>query len=655
MSIEEQAINTIKKLSLEMILRANSGHCGAALDCAPILYAIYHEAKVCPSQPNWINRDRVVLSNGHASAALYSILHLMGYDITIDDLKDFRTLGSITPGHPETNTPGVDCTTGALGQGIAVATGLAVAETMLNTRYNLKGINIIDHYTYLVCGDGDLMEGVSYESFSLGGLFKLNKLIVIYNKNNMTIDGNTDKTTVEDIKMRFTAQGFNVLDCDDNYKNIILAIKTAKKSKKPTLIICNTIIAKNTMYQNNPQAHANPYNEKEVKKLVASWGLDITPFCVSLDVYKHFKTLQNKGEQLFALWEDSLKLYKRYNLSKYKNLFTYNPQQIAKDININFNKSDISTRDASFKVLNVIAKKDVNFFGGSADLSKSTKAELTGLDYYSAKNYMGRNIAFGVREFAMANVINGIVLHGGLRGYCSTFLTFSDYMRPAIRLCAMMNVPSLFIFSHDSVALGQDGATHQPIEQLESLRLTPNLMVFRPADALETKYSYMYQVLNNCPMVLSLSKTENPIFSKAKYKDVSKGAYIISPEKNKHKLNAILIATGSEVEVAMRTKKLLEYKGYSIRVVSMPCRELFEKQDKSYIQSVLPNNFPTKIVVEAGVTRSWHSVAGRFGYVVGINTFGESGTKEELYDLFGVSAVNISNIAIDLIKRNKTN
>lgn len=655
MLIEEQAINTIKKLSLEMILRAGSGHCGAALDCAPILYSIYREAKVCPSQPNWINRDRIILSNGHASAALYATLHLMGYNITIDDLKDFRTLGSITPGHPEINTPGIDCTTGALGQGLSVASGLAVAETMLNSRYNTKDINIIDHYTYVVCGDGDLMEGVSYESFALAGFFKLKKLIVLYNKNNMTIDGPLNKTCTEDVKMRFASQGFNVLECDDNYKNIISSIKMAKKSKQPTLIICNTVIAKGTMYQNNPQAHSNPFNEKEVKKLVENWGLNTTPFFVNLDVYKHFKTLQNKGEQLFTLWEDMLKIYKRRSISKYNKLFTYNPEQIAKDLNISFNKGTISSVEASYKLLNVLSKKDVNLVGGSADLSKSTKSELLGQDYYNAKNYSGRNISFGVREFAMANIINGIALHGGLRGYCSTFLAFSDYMRPAIRLSAMMNVDSLFLLSHDSISLGQDGATHQPIEQLESLRLMPNLMVFRPADAIETKYSYIYHTLNNGPMVIALSKIQEPIVNKAKYADISKGGYIIARESNRFRLNAILVAAGSEIEVALRTKKLLEYKGYSVRVVSMPCRELFEKQSKTYIQSVLPADFPTKVVIEAGVTRSWHSVAGRFGYVVGVNTFGESGTKEELYDLFGVSAVNISNIAIDLIKRNCTN
>ena len=653
MSIQEQAINTIKKLSLDMIQHAGSGHAGASLDCAPILYSIYHEANVCPSDANWLNRDRVILSNGHASASLYATLHLMGYPITIDDLRDFRVLGSITPGHPEINTPGVDCTTGALGQGFATAVGLAAAERMLNSRYNRARYDIIDHYTYLICGDGDLMEGVSYEAGALAGLWQLNKLIVLYNKNDITIDGSTSLCTAENIKARFCAQGFDVLECDDNYVNIILSIRKAKQNNRPTLIIVQTKIAKGTSYEANPLAHAHPFNEKEIKTLSKKWGLEPEPFCVTLDVYKHFKTLQIQGEQKYQTWQKNVQKYSQKYPKGFKQIFNPNSNAIARALDINFGKNSISTIQANHKIINTYAKKLPNLVVGSADLAKSTLACVDGeKGVFGAKNPTSQNIAFGVREHAMSCITNGICLHGGIRAIASTFLAFSDYMRYGIRMSAMMDLPVLYIFTHDSIALGQDGPTHQPIEQLESLRILPNLMLFRPADANETKFAYMWYAQHQTPTIISLSKSPLPILN-VNYKEFCKGGYIVAKEKQRN-FNAILIATGSEVDIAIRAKKLLEYKGYSVRVVSMPCRELFEKQDDQYKQSVLPKDFATKVVIEAGVTRSWESMVGRFGHVVGVNTFGESGTPEELYDLFGVSAMNIYNIVVDLIKRNKT-
>ena len=653
MSIQEQAVNTIKKLSLDMIVHADSGHAGASLDCAPILYAIYHEAKICPTAPDWLDRDRVVLSNGHASASLYATLHLMGYSLGIDDLRDFRVLGSITPGHPEINTPGVDCTTGALGQGLGTAVGLCLAEKILANKYNKPKFNLFDHYTYVVCGDGDLMEGVSYESCALAGLWQLDKLIVLYNKNNITIDGGTTLSSAEDITARFEAQGFAVFDCDDNFANIALSIRQAKKSNKPSLIIVNTTIAKGTVYEGSAMAHAHPFNEKEVKSLARQWGVDAEPFCVSLDVYKHFKALQIQGEQEYKRWLALAHKYSQKYKKESKMLFSDKKSSIMRALDVKFSKDDISTIQASHKLVNAYACCDKNLLVGCADLAKSTQVYIDNQKYFGPKYPTAQNIAFGVREHAMSCVVNGITLHGALRGVASTFLAFSDYMKYGIRMSAMMDLPVLYVLTHDSIGLGQDGATHQPVEQLESLRLTPSVMVFRPCDATETKYAYMWYAEHNVPTIISLSKNEVPV-QKVAYKDFCKGGYILSKEK-RPQYNAILIATGSEVEVALRAQKLLEYKGFSIRVVSMPCRELFEKQTVEYQQAILPNSFATKVAIEAGVTRSWEGTVGRFGHVVGVNTFGESGTPEELYDLFGVSAMNIYNIVVDLIKRNKTN
>ena len=652
MLIQEKCVNTIKKLSLEMVNRAGSGHCGSSLDCASILYSIYSQAKISPNNPDFFNRDRVVLSCGHASAALYSVLHLCGFNILVTDLKDFRKVGSLTPGHPETTTPGVDCTTGALGEGIAYAVGLALAETMLSARFNKPRCKIVDHYTYLVCGDGDLQEGISYESFALAGKWKLNKLITIYNKNDMTIDGGLSFSSNENVKMRFLSQGFDVLECENNVEELNLAIRSAKLNKNPTIIICNTKIAKGTMYQNEAIAHSNPFTEEDIKKLNKKWQLDDEPFKVDLDVYKHFRKIENKGEAEFENWKALLRRYKTEYSKEFKLLFSNNISKIIKHLDVDFKSENLSTLQASHILLQAYAKACDNFVGGCADLAKSTKSYIEKEDFYNQRNPKGRNIAFGVRENAMAGIVSGLCLHGGMRGFASTFLAFSDYMKYGMRLSAMMNIPTLYLLTHDSILLGADGATHQPIEQLESLRLMPNIMVFRPFDATETKFSYMWYASHNVPAVIALSKSIEPINKKLFYEDFERGAYIISREKNR-KLNAILIATGSEVELALRTKKLLEYRGYVVRVVSMPCRELFERQEQKFKEKIIPSNFPIKVCIEAGVTRSWESLSGEFGFSVGVNSFGESGEPDELYDLFGLSALNISNIVINLISKNK--
>ena len=653
MSTEQKSINTIKKLALEMVCRAQSGHCGSAIDCASILYAIYHEASFSTVAPNYLNRDRVVLSNGHACASLYATLHLLGFDLSIDDLKDFRVLGSFTPGHPELVTSGVDCATGLLGQGIACAVGFALAESMLSAKYNRPGFKIVDHYTYLVCGDGDLMEGISYESFALAGKWKLNKLITIYNKNDITIDGDLQSVSCEDVKQRFLAQGFNVLECDNCAQNLIFAIKQAKQSLKPTIILSHTKIAQGTMYENSTLAHGQCFNSADIARLSKKWGLETEPFKVDLEVYKHFRTLENAGNKKFEKWSELLKKYKSKYHKTFNDLFEEKLNKIEKSLNIKFGQQPQSTVEANHELLQAYASADPNFVGGCADLSKSTLCKIDNKGTYSAKQPDAKNIAFGVRESAMSGILNGLTLHGGLTGFASTFLAFSDYMRAGIKMSAIMNVPLLYILTHDSISVGQDGTTHQPVEQLESLRLMPSIMLFRPADANETKFAYMWFAKNRVPSVLCLSKVKVEPIKSTSFKEFEHGAYILAKERSSS-LNAILVATGSEVEIALRAKKLLEHKGYSVRVVSMPCRELFERQDERYKSKILPKDFPTKIVVEAGVTRSWESVSGRFGVCLGVNTFGESGTSAELYDLFGLTAVNIAKTAIELINKNKT-
>lgn len=651
MFTEEKAINTIKKLSLEMVLNAQSGHCGSSLDCASILYAIYHEANVCPKAPNFFNRDRIVLSNGHAVPALYSILHLCGFDVSVDDLRDFRKLGSKTPGHPENLTPGVDCSTGALGQGIGYAVGLAVAETMLAKKYNTQTIKLIDHHTFVVCGDGDLMEGVSYESFALAGKWNLNKLIVIYNKNNSTIDGSLENVSNEEVRLRFKAQGFDVIECKNNCEDLIQAIKKAKINKHPTIIISQTLIADSTPYKGKSIAHSHPFTCDDVKKLNAKWGLSAEPFEVDLDVYKHFRFFEKKGQKIYEDWLKTLQKFKTKTPNLYKSLFMFNEKKFIKQINSLSFTDECSSVDASNKMLQVVSKIDDNFVGGCADLAKSTKSYIFNAGIYDKNNRTGKNVMFGVREHAMGCIVNGIVLHGGLRSFASTFLAFSDYAKYPIRLGAMMNLPTLYLLTHDSIGIGEDGPTHQPVEQLESLRLMPNVMVFRPYGCEETKWTYLWYELNTIPTIIALSKNKVSK-NNVDYENFCRGAYIIGKEKRK-KMDAIIIATGADVEIAVNTKKLLEYKGFSVRVVSMPCRELFEKQDDAYKEKILPSNFLTKVSIEAGVTRCFESLTGRNGASIGVNTFGESGSSAELYDLFGFSALNVANVVQALISKIK--
>ena len=588
---------------------------------------------------------------------LYATLHLMGYPITIDDLRDFRRLGSITPGHPETFvTPGVDCSTGALGQGFANAVGFAIAEKHLSAKYNKPNMPLIDHYTYVLCGDGDLMEGVSYESASIAGKHQLNKLIVLYDSNQITLDGTVDTVSIEDIHMRFLAMGWNVLEVDNQPTNIINCINSAKSTDntKPTLIICNTIIGQGSQYAGSNKSHGNPFTNSEIDDIIAQFNLNPDPFKCTLDVHKHFYDTAQRGIEEYNQWVSIHNAYLKKYKTLYNSLFGDKSRVVADAIATTKWKEDtISTREAGHRVLNEVAKRYPNILGGTADLSSSTMAYIKDEGNFLPDNLLARNIAFGVREHAMSAICNGIALHGGIRSFASTFLIFSDYMRYSMRMSALMDIPVLYILTHDSIAVGQDGPTHEPVEQIESLRLIPNMMVFRPADPSETVGAMQYYLEHESPVTLALSRQKLPVLRNSSNVGTTRGGYIISMEPDKE-LNAIIIASGSEVDIALRTQKLLHKEGYSVRVVSMPCRQLFNKQSENYQESVLPGYFPSKIAIEAGVTNGWYDIVGRFGEVVGVNTFGESGTQSELFDLFGLTVTNLHTRVKALIKRNKT-
>lgn len=653
MDIQQKTINTMRKLGLNQVLQAKSGHTGIVLGCAPIMYAVYASANINPADPHWFNRDRIVLSAGHGSALLYSAMHLFGF-LEIDDLRDFRQIGSKTTGHPEISTAGVDASTGALGQGFSNAVGLALAEKMLQ-KYNKPKFPLIDHYTYVIVGDGDLMEGISYESASFAGKNGLNKLIVLYDSNRISLDGKTSNAVTEDMILRFQSAGFNVIEVENgnDYTEILKAIQQAKQSDKPNLIICNTVIGFGSPFADSEKCHSNPFDEESANKVIADLGLNTEPFAVDNDVYEHCQTLINNKLNHYYVWQ---KLSSKYKLKfglEWKEIHFDTKKAVSKLGKMDF-KGELSTREIGHKVLNQIAKNLPALVGGSADLSKSTLAYIEDSEYFGSENLNGKNIAYGVREHAMAGISNGLALHGGVLPFCSTFTVFSDYMRYSIRMSAMMNLKNIFIFTHDSIAVGEDGTTHQPIEQIESLRLIPNLQIFRPADANEVIASYQFALQNEGTTVIILSRQKLPQLENSSIEGTAFGGYIVSPEKNKKELNGIIVATGSEVELAIQAQKAIEKDDLSIRVVSMPNRELFFAQDKKYREKVLPCRMTCRLVVEAGVTAGWYKVAGFDGFVLGIDSFGESGKPVDLYRKFGFTLPNIVKLMDKLIDKNKT-
>lgn len=647
-SIAQKSINAIRILSAEAIQRAKSGHPGLPLGLAPLAYTLWGKhLSHNPKDPKFFNRDRFVLSAGHGSMLLYSLLHLFGYGLTKEDLMQFRQLDSLTPGHPEyRHTAGVETTTGPLGQGVANAVGMAMAESYLAAKFNEDGYNIVDHYTYVIASDGCMMEGIESEAASLAGTWKLNKLIVFYDSNNISIEGSTDLAFTENVAKRHEAQGWNVFTVEDgnDIEAISKAIDKAKQSKdKPNLIIVKTVIGYGSPLAGSAESHGAPLGEDNLKKTKEYFGWDCAPFEVPNEVKEHYAHLAQRGQEIQNQWNDKVAEYAKKFPEKYKEFVSFLENKAANLENAEElwqfeNKSD-ATRSYGGKVLVKLSKLIPNLVGGSADLSPSTKTYIKGLGSYSKDNRLGRNLHFGVREHAMGAICNGIYLHGGLRAYCSTFFVFSDYMKHAIRLSAIMDIPVLYIMTHDSIGVGEDGPTHQPIEQLAGLRAVPNLKVYRPADEKETTAAYVSALSSNSPSVIVLTRQNVPVYQN-NAKDALKGGYIIKDSQGTPE--CILIASGSEVEQAMQAAEMLEKEGIAVRVVSMLCQEVFDAQSKEYKESVLPSSVRARVAIESASTISWYKYVGLDGAVIGMDRFGKSGPMSVLFEHFGFTAQNIA-------------
>ena len=650
---QNKIVDQIRCLGIDMINEAKSGHPGIVLGAAPIIYTLYaHHLNFDPKNPKFFGRDRFIMSAGHGSALLYSTLHFAGFDINLEDLKSFRKIDSKTPGHPEYGqTPGVDVTTGPLGQGIATAVGMAIAEAKQENLFNTEDNKIIDYYTYVLAGDGDLMEGVSYEACSLAGTLKLNKLIVLYDSNDICLDGKTEKTFRENISMRFTSQGWNVITVNDgeSIESIDAAIIEAKKSTdKPTLIEIKTTIGKYSKLQGTNKVHGTPLDKEDITRIKEQLKVRDIPFAISQNTIEDMQYIINercsklvsdfdkKKESLSKEKQDLLEYFISDNKEIKLTDLIYEPSEDGKE----------STRVTSQKVLNSLVQSHEELFGGSADLFGANKTYVENVGDFSAETRNGKNIFFGVREHAMGAIMNGLALCG-FRPYGSTFLSFSDYLRPAIRMSAMMNLPVVYIFTHDSISVGEDGPTHQPVEQLSNLREIPNLDVYRPADANEVIGSYKTALLNNKPSVIILSRNTTPILETAKVNEVEKGGYIIyEPMK---KPDAILISSGEEVHKSIEVAKNLLSKGIQIRVVSMPNLITFLRQDDDYIESVIPVEI-RKIVIEAGTSYIWSRLVFNSKYIIGLDEFGKSGPKEDVYKAFGFDTESLEEKVETLLK-----
>ncbi len=647
-------IDQLRCLGIDMISEANSGHPGIVLGAAPILYTLYaHHLRFDPLDPNYFNRDRFVMSAGHGSALLYATLYLAGFPITLDDLKNFRQIDSITPGHPEYGvTPGVDASTGPLGQGIAMAVGMAMAEANLRARYNNGKKEVIDHYTYVLAGDGDLMEGVSYEACSLAGTLKLNKLIVLYDSNDVCLDGKTSMTFNDNVSMRFISLGWNVITVSDgeSYEAISKAIDEAKNSTdKPTLIEVKTVIGKHSSLEGTNLVHGAPLSREEVTAIKGKLGVRDIPFTVSQNICDDFRyfvekrcsSLSEKFDKTVASLSEEEQEELKFFMGNDKAIpiknFIYTPTEDLLE----------SPRDTSSRLLNSVVKDSPFILGGSADLFAANRTYIKDAGDFSASNYLGKNIFFGVREHAMGAILNGLAL-SGFRVYGSTFLSFSDYMKPAIRMAAMMKLPVIYIFTHDSISVGEDGPTHQPVEQLLGLRSIPNLEVFRPADANEVIGSYkaISETVSG-PSVITLSRNKLPILETTNVVGVSHGGYVVFDTERKP--SGIVIATGEEVHQAIEVAKRLLVKGIAIRVVSMPNLNRFLKQDEEYIESVLPVEV-RKIVVEAGSSFSWNRLIFNDKYLITLDTFGASGKKDDVYKKFGFDVDSLEEKIENLLK-----
>ncbi len=652
--MNNSTINAIRILSAEAIQKANSGHPGLPLGSAPIAYALWqNHLKFNNTDPKWDDRDRFILSAGHGSMLNYSLLYLYGFGLTKEDLMNFRQLGSKTPGHPEYgHTAGIETTTGPLGQGIANAVGMAVAEAHLAAKFNRDGFPVVDHYTYALCGDGCLEEGISYEACSFAGTHELGKLILFYDDNDITIEGNTDITFKEDVAKRFEAQNWQVLNVDlvknpDDVALINAAIEKAKaETKKPSLIICKTKIGYGTPLEGSHKCHGAPLGAENLQKTKDNFKWTNAPFDVPAEVLKHTAEAGNKGAKMQEEWKAMFAKYEKAypELAKeYKAAIKGELPDFTKAEDLFQWDKPMATRQTSSVVLNKIAAKVPSLMGGSADLAPSNLSEMKDTDDitygdFTPENFAGRNMHFGIREHAMAAIANGMQLHGGLRAYCSTFFIFSDYCKHAMRLSALMNIPVVYILTHDSIGVGEDGPTHEPVEQLIALRSIPNMKVYRPADGNETAAAWISALSGTAPTALVLTRQNLPQYKNSGL-DALKGGYILKDCTGAPDL--LLIASGSEVELCVKAQEELAKENIKARVVSMPCIEEFEKQNTEYKESVIPSSVKARVCVEAGSPYSWYKYAGEKGEIVAMSTFGASAPAPQLFKLFGFTVENV--------------
>jgi len=657
--LDQLCINTIRTLSLDAIQKANSGHPGLPLGMAPAAYILWTKfMRHNPKNPKWFNRDRFLLSAGHGSMLIYSLLHLTGYDLSLDELKNFRQLHSKTPGHPENfMTPGVEITTGPLGQGFANGVGMGIAQKHLEAIFNKKGFPVIDHFIYCICSDGDLMEGVSYESASLAGHLKLDNLIYLYDDNKITIDGSTDLAFTEDVTQRFEAAGWHVSEVADgnDLKAIERAIKEAQKIKdKPKLIRVKTIIGFGMPKAGTSKAHSDAPGEEAVKETKRNLGMpEDKTFYIPKEVSTHFREAVKNGAKLEKDWEALVKKYEKEFPDLGKTLKETRKGELPKDWEKSLPAFDDveakATRAYSGEIINAIAATIPQMIGGSADLAPSNNTMIKDSTDFQFGKYEGRNLHYGIREHAMGAAMNGMALYGSVIPYGGTFQTFSDYMRPTIRLAALSHIQTIFVFTHDSIGLGEDGPTHQSVEHLAALRAIPNLNVIRPCDAHETREMWRAALLSKTtPTAFSLSRQKVAVIDRKKYSDAKglhKGAYILAEAENKKSKKAVpkllIIATGSEVGLAMEAREKLNASGIPTRVVSMPCWEFFDEQSDAYKESVLPKSLTARLAIEAGVSLGWHKYVGLGGDTLTVDKFGASAPAEDVFRDYGFTVENV--------------
>lgn len=652
------SVNAIRFLGIDAIEKSKSGHPGIVMGAAPMAYSLFtKELRINPSQPNWINRDRFILSAGHGSMLLYGLLHLSGFeDVTMDEIKNFRQWGSKTPGHPEFgHTTGVDATTGPLGQGISTATGFAQAERFLAAKYNRDGFPIFDHYTYVICGDGDLMEGVSSEAASYAGLQKLEKLIVLYDSNDINLDGETKDAFTESVRARYDAYGWHtdlVTDGTD-VDTIFAAIEKAKAAGKPSLIEIKTVIGYGSPSKaGSNAAHGAPLGPEEAEATRKALDWNYAPFEIPAEVYADFKAnVADRGAAAYDAWVKLVEDYKVAHPELAAEVTSIlEGRELAEltesDFPVYENGFSQATRNSSQDAINAAAAVLPNFFGGSADLAHSNMTVIKGEGLQDSANPLNRNIQFGVREFAMGTILNGMATHGGLRVFGGTFFVFSDYVKAAVRLSALQGLPVTYVFTHDSIAVGEDGPTHEPIEHLAGLRAMPNLNVFRPADARETQAAwYLSLTSKSTPSALVLTRQNLTVEEGTAFDKVAKGAYVVYEAAG---FDTILLASGSEVNLAVKAAKELEAAGTKVRVVSVPSTELFDAQDAAYKEEILPNTIRRRLAIEMGATQSWYKYVGLDGKVLGIDTFGASAPAQTVIDNYGFTVENVVKLVGEL-------